>query len=411
MTCVSNHIPVLKLPPQDPRVTDYVLGELAGEEAAAVKQAMADEPSIQAEIDEMKIIQQLLTKGLVPQSENLLPSQREAILRRAREADRCHRITAFPAPASAARWWITASAAAVFALATAHFFFRPTDTELGPVAMKLPASAVPADIPAPVPIVPPAMPQSAADTTTFPTLNLPILTGEADLKPIVDSIRIDRRLPPPSSVRPGEILNGFSLRLNGSAAIARSAANKWHPDIRDGGASAHVATLSTELIACPWKPSAKLLLISLNGNARDDCDVGLTYHANPATVSRCRVIFDPHEGQETGVMPAKLAAGSRSTLAIEIEPAVPAGDLGTLAWSANGELGAPISLSHQSDAEPSDDARFAALVCAFGQWLTGEQAGTITEEMISALAREIASPSLQADRAEFLKLIGEALAL
>ena len=61
--------------------------------------------------------------------------------------------------------------------------------------------------------------------------------------------------------------------------------------------------------------------------------------------------------------------------------------------------------------DPSDDARFATVVCTFSQWLAGEQTGSIDPVILAALARETASATLPADRADFLKLIEQALQL
>ena len=176
--------------------------------------------------------------------------------------------------------------------------------------------------------------------------------------------------------------------------------------------SAHVATLSTEMIACPWKPSATLLFISLRGNARSACDVGISYHANPDGVARYRLLgFVPAEGPTADRLPAKLAVNATTTLAIEIESSKPGGDLGRLEWSTDKQPAPSIALVHKRDAEPSDDARFAALVCTYAQWLAGEQAGIINTDILTALAREITSPTLPADRAEFLELIDKSLHL
>ena len=57
----------------------------------------------------------------------------------------------------------------------------------------------------------------------------------------------------------------------------------------------------------------------------------------------------------------------------------------------------------------SDDARFAALVCTFSQWLAGEQSAVIDQELLAALARENTAPGLPADRAEFLDLLDRLL--
>jgi hypothetical protein len=254
------------------------------------------------------------------------------------------------------------------------------------------------------------MPMGSLVAADSATLDLPVLTGKAGLDLISKSIRGENRMPPRESVRLEEILNGFPLRLNGVTAISRSGSNNWHPDNRDSGVSAHIATLSTELIACPWKPSATLLIVSLRGNAQQDCEAKVSFRANPETISRYRLLgFTTPAGQGGGKMPSKLAANSTATFVIEIETIRPGGDLGSLAWSTDDKPAPSISLIHKADAEPSDDARFAALVCTYAQWLAGEQTGTIDVDIVAALAREIASTTLPADRADFLNLIDRSL--
>ena len=63
------------------------------------------------------------------------------------------------------------------------------------------------------------------------------------------------------------------------------------------------------------------------------------------------------------------------------------------------------------DAEPSDDARFASLLCTYAQWLAGDQAGMIDSEIVAALAREVASDGLPPDRYDLLNLIDQTLNL
>ncbi len=425
----------MHIPPEDPRLTDYVLGELGTEDAAAVARAAAENPAIQAKIEETRAIQHFLTDRLALPADKLLPQQRENVRRSAREADRAGKTISFASFSAALKpWLIPAAAAAVLALATT-ILIRMTGDKPGPVAAKTPAPAVitpitaavdpipaaatpiaaaPAIIPppAPAPILPAAVPHGSVAVAVAPVLRLPIFTGKSDLESLSKTIRAAKLLPTPSSVRLEEILNGFPLRLNGVTAIARGAANIWHPDNRDSGMSAHVATLSTEMIACPWKPSATLLFISLRGNARSASDVRISYHANPGGVARYRLLgFAPAAGPTAAHLPAKLAENSTTTLAIEIESSKPGGDLGTLEWSTDDQAAPTISLVCKRDAGPSDDARFAALVCTYAQWLAGEQTGIINADILSALAREIASPTLPADRAGFLELIEMSLHL
>ena len=409
----------MKLQPDGPRLTSYVLGELGAEDAAAVERAAAEDPALQAEIGETRAIQDFLTDRLAPPADKLLPHQRENVRRSARDADRTGKTISFAAFSNALKpWLIPASAAAVLALATSILIRRPAGkpcpvaVATPPPAPAAPAAAVAANNPPPAPVLPPAVPHGPVAAADFPILDLPVPTGKADLETISKAIRIDRQLPPANSIRLEQILNGFPLRLNGVAAIVRSAANNWHPDNRDSGMSAHVATLSTEMIACPWKPSATLLFISLHGNASSACDVRIAYHANPGGVARYRLLGSaPAEGQTAGILPAQLAVDSTTTLAIEIESSKPGGDLGTLEWSTDDQAAPSVSLVHKSDAEPSDDARFAALVCTYAQWLAGEQAGIINTDILVALAREIASSTLPADRADFLELIESSLHL
>ncbi len=409
----------MKLHPEDPRLTAYVLGELEPDEAAAVERAAETDPALQVVIRQLEASRRFLTNKLAAPAEKLLPRQRENIRRTARQADRATKSGPFAVLRDALQpWLIPAAAAAVLALATL-ILIRMSADQPEPLASRAPApaavpppAAAPANIPAPRPAAASPVRHGSVAAADFPTLDLPVLSGKSGLERISKSIRDDRQLPPREAVRLEEILNGFSYRLNGVVAIARSAANGWHPDNRGSGMSAHLATLSTEMIACPWKPSATLLLISLRGNGHKDCDVKITYHADPQNVVRYRLLgFTPAAGETAASLPAKLAANSTATLAIEIEPSIPAGSLGSLQWSADDKAAPPISLIHRADAEPSDDARFAALVCTYAQWLAGETAGIIDADIVSALAREIAATTLPADRADFLNLIDRSLHL
>jgi len=69
----------------------------------------------------------------------------------------------------------------------------------------------------------------------------------------------------------------------------------------------------------------------------------------------------------------------------------------------------PVPLSRRSDDEPSDDARLAALVCAYSQWLCNERPELIDIELVAALARELSGGNLPANRAELLKRIDRSL--
>jgi hypothetical protein len=409
----------MKLHPEDPRLTAYVLGELGTQEAAAVKLAVEADPLLQAEVAEIEKLQLLLTSSLALPPQKLLPSQRDTI----RKAARAGGSSFFSSLREALQpWVIPASAAAVLTVATT-IFFRMSD-EQKPVVTQAPPAApsiAPQVTQKPTIPSPPPDPErpfvsqhgliSAADS---PTLDLPLQAIKPGLAGISKSIQTDGKLPVRESVHLEEILNSFAFRLNGTAAIARSEAANWHPDNRDSGMSAHVATLSTEMIACPWRPSSTLLFISLRGGAQEgkSSEVKVAYHANQDNVFKYRLLGFTETGEKSaGSLPFRLAANSAITLAIEIEPSKPGTDLGSLAWSTDGNPAPEIRLVHKGDADPSDDARFAALVCTYAQWLAGEQPEIIDADIVSALARETASSKLSEERSNFLLLIDKSLHL
>ena len=406
----------MNLHPEDPRITAYILGELEPEDAAAVERAAAADPAIQEKIREVTEIQRFLKERLTTPTAQLLPRQRENIRRAASKENAGPTVFQWR---SFQPWIIPAAAAAVLALATLLLVRMPQDkpaqvtakTPSTPTAAASTKNVEPSTTTPPpaLPAVPPQVFIPVADATT---LELPILPGKPNLTAITTSIVEAGKLPPPDSVRLDEILNSFPLRLNGTAAIARGGSAPWHPDSRDSGMSAHVATVSTEMIACPWKPSATLLLISVRANGQKDCDVKIAFRPDPDNVSRYRLLgFPSKNGTPAGSYPAKLPAGSYTTLAVEIEPSKPGGNLGSLEWSADDKSAPSISLQHKTDAEPSDDARFATLVCTYSQWLARELPGIIDTEIVSALVRETSSATLPADRADFLKLVESSLRL
>ncbi len=400
----------MQLQPEDPLLTAYVLGELGPEDSAAVELAVAADPALHAKVSEMKDIRRLLTEKLVLPTDKLLPRQRENIRRSARKADSAAKLISF---GSLPAWLIPAAAAAMLAMAIFTLLRMSAKQQSPPTAQPPVPPEITQD---PTHTAPPAptppvwfLPDNAAGS---PALDLPVTAAKSNYATISKSIHQDRQLPPPHNVRLEEILNHFPLRLHGVTAIARDSANTWHPDERANNAPSAIATLSTEMIPCPWKPSATLLLISIRGNDQKDSDLKITFHPDSANAFRYRLLgFGPIEGQTPGSLPSRLPANSVTTLALLIEPSTPAGNLGSLEWSADGKSAPTVALVRKNDAEPSDDARFAALVCTYAEWLAGGQDSVIDAEIVAALAREIASTTLAADRADFLNLIDRSLHL
>ncbi len=412
----------MKIHPDDPLITSYVLGELEPADAKAVALAIAADLILQKRVEEITGTQRVLTESLRPPTEVLLPHQREKIRRNVRKVRGPVGLLASrlrPRMALAA-----AGIAAVLVLCGLMMLGRLVKSN-APQAHAAPDLAASETLPrvdsspspVPLPVLVPSLPAPKQlgylTAAEIPLLELPLTASGASLTEVTDSIMNLGKRPGREAVRLEEMLNHFSLRFGGVTAVARGESNRWHPDDREGEeptAVAHAAMLSAEMLACPWKPSSTLLLISLRGGPQGDAHVKFAYHANAQNVLRYRLLgFDPCEGRVLGTLPTQLAANGTSLLAIEIEPFRPAGELGVLEWSVDDQTAPSVSLVHRSDAEPSDDARFAALVCAFGQWLVGDESEVIDPDILVGLSREIRSDTLAGDRADFLQLVDRSL--
>ncbi len=414
----------MKLHPEDPRLTAYVLGELGADETAAIAEVIAADPALQAEIARIQETQQILSKRLILPPGKLTTTQRENIRRTARTTSRPAGILPFETLKNTFQTWlIPIAAAAVLTIATYILFQMPGEP---PAA----TTSAPTEISPPAPIPPPVIPPAPkppnlglaafpavgsvdpVSPATVPSLGLPIVSLKSNLTELAAFIGTDGKLPPRGAISLGEMLNNFPLRLNGVAAIAKGTAKAWHPDTRASGITNHAATLTAELIACPWKPSASLLLISIRANAQNDTNIQLTLRANPETVRTYQLLgFPSSTGENIAAFPDKLPKGAVSNIAVEIEPSTPGGNLASLEWSADGTAAPPITLVRQPAAEPSNDARFAALVCTYALWLNGQRTGIIDADIVSALAREISSSSLTPEQTTLLNLVDKSLHL
>lgn len=234
-------------------------------------------------------------------------------------------------------------------------------------------------------------PRPYLSAAEFPLLELPLQTGHASYEWVARALA-EGILPSLAAIRVEELLNHFTIQPAGPTAIAEG------------------VSLSCETLSCPWKPSSVLLLLHLRGAAQADRAVNLQFAPDPVGVNRYRLLgFATSRHPADLAIPTLLPAGVSTTLAIEIEPRHAATSLGSLNWSVSGQAAAGLAVAFQPDAEPSDDARFATLVCTWAQWLNGEQAGIIDAELVAALAREIASEDLKIERQAFLGLVDRSL--
>jgi hypothetical protein len=454
----------MKLHPDDPRLTAYLLGELSAHETAAVEHAAAVDPAIRLALRDLTSVQRLLSNTLASTTNTLLPHQREMVRRKAREADQAGKVVTLASQRRSWKsWLVPLSAAALITLAVFVLIHSPApdgdklanhptpgpnkDWGRIPLEIALLPAPGPADAsrnaggtgsdPDPAPgtatdsalagqaaardtalaqtgdeflhrvaerlqqspppaaaALPALTRRSSVPASATPTLALPIHAGRASLGWITQAVRNEHKLPSPNAVRLEELLNAFTLRPAGSAAIAQG------------------VSIATESLPCPWKPSASLLLISIRGAADSAREVTATFHADPAAVALYRLLgFAPISGLSPGPLPSRLPAKAITTLALEIEPSSAATALGAIEWTVDGKPAAAVPINLHLDAEPSDDARFASLVCTYAQWLVHDQPALIDAELLAALARETASATLPTDRADLLTLIAQSLAL
>lgn len=451
----------MHLHPDDPRLSAYLLGELTAEAAAEVARAASADPALGLALRELESLQRTLMATLAPKNTSLLPHQRDHVLRAARQRDAADRIAPLPAPYRRFKpYLMPAAAAALVAFATFIFINLPTrqnHSPGGPIATSTTTATDPntwdrevpleiALLPAPGPpntgagqattavggnslaaqgaardsalattgddflrkvaerlsqtpappadALPSLTPRAAVTPASQPLLPLPIHAGRASLGWVTHAIRTDHQLPATNAVRLEEIINPFGLRPAGDAGVAAG------------------ASISSEPVACPWKPSATLVLIVIRGAADGPREVSAAFRADPATVARYRLLgFAPVAGLPAGPLPARLPAKAVTTLVIEIEPAGTGSNLGTIEWSVDGKPAPTIPVARRSASEPSDDARFGVLASTFAQWLAHAQPDLIDPALVAALSRECAASTLPPDRADFLALIAEALAL
>lgn len=408
----------MKLEPDDPRITSYILGECPPDEADAIRRAIAADPAIRIAARETESVERLLSSTLADGRNKLSPRQRGAILAAAREVDAAP-VTRMPARTSPRIVsWLGPLAAAALILLGFHLFvpdgeFENTTTASNPGESTMPATMLPFPSPADAsqprndpgvatatellnntdghPVLRPRGPVSAAH---HPMLALPIQSGRASHGWISDAILEQGKLPSPDAVRPEELLNHFRIRPVGATAI--------HKGI----------TLTVETVACPWKPGATLAIIAIRGAREQVHDVTTTWHADAEAVWRYRLIG---HANAVGASPRRLArtlnAAAEHVVVLEIEPSSSnRRGFGRIEWTVNGEPAPSLAVAANPRRTPSVDARYAAFVCAFAEWLrepTGES--HVQPHLIGSLIQEVEMDPPASRRVAFLQLARKAM--
>ena len=73
-----------RIQPEDPRLTDYAVGELTGQESEELRRAEQANPAVQEVVEETRALAELIRAGLSNEDLELGESRREAIRRAGR---------------------------------------------------------------------------------------------------------------------------------------------------------------------------------------------------------------------------------------------------------------------------------------------------------------------------------------
>ncbi|MCP5532939.1 MAG: hypothetical protein H7A48_07185 [Akkermansiaceae bacterium] len=402
----------MKLHPEDPRLTSYLLGELSAQDAELVATAIQNDPALAAAIAELEEARDSLAGSLDLGEPRLDREQRARILAAARNAEPKASPFSF---ANLKPYLAPVAAAAAIALVAAITWrsLHGPDAAIGasePDATE--AAESPGGEAGSVPL--PALAERAdfRKPQESPEMAIPVIGRQSGFVPIAKTIREDRKLPDPSKVRISSLLNSYQLRPEGPTVVARFPVSAWHPDNRSPVVTTHAATAATEVLPCPWKPSSVLVVISLRGNPSVDCEIEARFVPHTESVRRYRLLENRiPSGTATPSASHLLRAGESSLIALEVEASTASGSIGAIEWSANGRAATAVPVELDPSREPSNDARFAALLCAFGLWTANDRDAQVDAALVAALAREVAAEDLPTERTDFLILVDQAINL
>lgn len=358
----------------DIRLTAYVLGELPDDEAAAIRAAAEIDPGLRRELEAISAQQSELMAIFGDEREVLLPKQNDAIRRAVKEATRKGAIVKLSSHRkSAQKWAVPLAAAAVIAFGIFVLTLIPsekTSNSGGQVANG----------------------GGSGEGTEGGSPDAILEVNEGSFAAIVRSVRMDEQLPEKSTVDIGDLIAEFPLKAKDKVVLWKG------------------TTIGAEIIPCPWKPSSSLVFLEIKRAKGDGGNFSARYLPEEGSILAMNII-GIDKAVEAGLLVdgEVLEPGDSVFIVIEAASSNPA--LGEIHLTVDEEDGPPLVLVREPATEPSEDAAFAALICAFGHWLAGEDRGYIDEAVVLGLAREVASRSVVADRYDFLTLIDQAMKL
>ena len=369
----------------DPRLTAYLLGELSPKEMEEVCQAIESDAKLRKEAERIGIFCKSLEESFAGERASLTSRQRSKVMRAAREVARNGKVQQLSSHKQAKRlnfWTLPLAAAAVVAGGLFVVTMFPSDrkNEGGGTKQVATAGVEGAG----------NLKERIHKDTDF--TQLPLAAGNKSLAEITRAVRTDKVMPKPEEVRIEELLKAFPLHVDDSVALWKG------------------CSIGTEILSCPWRPSSSLVVIDIRGDRKTSKELGVRFVPAAESVLGYRVLGYRGQSNSTSV-PAttEIPAGEGAFLVIEVESKD--SEIGHLEWSVDGDVAPLLKLQPDQEKEPSDDGRFAALVCIYGLWLEGARSGLIDSSMVLGMAREVAAESMAPDRFDFLNLVDESVKL
>ncbi|MBK1825849.1 von Willebrand factor type A domain-containing protein [Haloferula rosea] len=377
----------MKLTPEDPRLSAYLLGELSAEEAAEVDRAVAADPAVRVSLNELQKTMNFLSGVLGgPTEEKLLPAQRQAVLRAGRDADDAGKVVEFVSAKKSIRPWLTGMAAAAAiafaavllnqmggerggatnewadeiallpmpgpggaegltnpAKGTAVEFEMQRQVEqrgsafLGEVARKLEQVRLPEvdRLPAPT---------NLSDFSEAASVRLPVLVGKSSPVWVNRWMQEHGELPPKRLVRVEEFINSVSLRTTDEFA---GLGYGW------------------AVMDCPWNADSRLVAVQVSAGNASVKDLELT-----SVSTQPRRVLGSFSRRSDESLPTVLPAGTRTLVMMEVRAnAASLGELQIRHGGSDRVLSFPFP-----DEEMAVSAEMARAVTMAGYalWLRGE---------------------------------------
>lgn len=193
----------MKLTPDDPRLSSYLLGELSPEEARLVEQSAIEDDSIRVALENQRKFHLFLQRTLGAESQSLLPHQRAAVL----QASRHEAVTSTPfTKKNTSTPWLAAAAAVVVAAGTWMFWSgkqAPQEAQQTPIIVPSQFAANEEEE---------VFAQRDGEFTNFSVkagVRLPVHAKNPSFARLEDAVIDKNRLPDPSGLRLQEVANAF----------------------------------------------------------------------------------------------------------------------------------------------------------------------------------------------------------